>query len=72
MANKQKCACGRELHYTDKANQLMVQKLVDQLGENVKVIYTGNGKTYLVQRHFIALHGLKGADLPKLGFKEIV
>lgn len=62
------CACGKPLHYTDATMREMVQKLVDQLGEEIPVIY--GHKTYMIPRHFIALHGLKALNLPKLGFKE--
>jgi len=66
---KQKCWCGKPLHYKDKKTEKMVQELVDQLGEFVLV--TVAGRTFLVQRHFVALHGIEGKDLSKLGFKEI-
>lgn len=64
------CHCGKPLHYKDKKNQKMVQDLVDQLGEFIPV--TRGGKTFSVQRHWIALHGITpDTNLEKLGFKEI-
>jgi len=64
-----KCHCGKPLHYSDKKEQKGVQKLVDQLGEFVPV--TVGPRTWMVQRHFVALHGIKGKDLADLGFKEV-
>lgn len=63
------CACGRPLHYSDPASQAQVQTLVDRLGADVEV--TVGNRSWLVQRHYIALHGIKGADLPTLGFPEV-
>jgi hypothetical protein len=41
--------------------------LIDKLGENVEFKY-GN-EVYLVPRHYVALHGIKGVDLPSLAQK---
>ena len=65
----ERCHCGRPLHYTDRATELMVKELVRQLGEYIKI--TVDGRTWLVQRQYIALHGIKGSELPGLGFQEI-
>jgi hypothetical protein len=47
--------------------------MVEELGPNVKVEVTGLG-SWIVPRHFIALHGLKAQELPQLakqfGFAE--
>lgn len=43
---------------------------IDKFGEFVKVSYAPTGKTYSVPRIYIAIHGLKGKDLSKLGFIE--
>jgi hypothetical protein len=60
------CACGRPLHYTDPSIKRAVQKLIDRLGADVVV--TVGDQSWAVQRHYIALHGLKAADLSTLGF----
>ena len=65
-----KCACGLPLHYTDEKIEAAVNQLVAQLGEYITV--TAEDKSYSVQRHFIALHGLKAAELPLLLAKGIV
>ena len=67
--NPEMCHCGRPLHYTDPVIERMVRALIRQLGEYIKV--TVNGRTWLVQRHYIALHGIKESELPELGFQEI-
>ena len=66
----QRCACGLPLHYTDPQKQAEVQKLVDELGEWMPV-HVGNDR-YLVQRHYIALHGLKGNQVQSLMEQGIV
>lgn len=69
------CACGKPLHYTDRQIQRAVQWLVDQKGECVEVKVIGKPDTYLVPRHFIALHGMKASELEDLaafyGFKQV-
>ena len=52
-----RCACGRPLHYSDPTIQRMVESLIEQNGPNV-VISVGS-RSWLVQRHYIALHGLR-------------
>jgi hypothetical protein len=73
MTAEKMCACGKPLHYTTPHIQELVERLVADSGECVKV--TVLGRTFLVPRHFIALHSLKGSDLPKLavqyGFEEV-
>lgn len=69
MAEDDRCACGRPLHYTDKNIQRQVQKMVDRLGADVVV--TIGDRSWAVQRHFIALHGLRAVELPTLGFPEV-
>ena len=69
MNEPERCHCGRPLHYTDPAIEAMVRMLIRELGEYIKI--TVDGRTWLVQRHYIALHGIKGSELPDLGFQEI-
>jgi len=64
------CACGKPLHYTDAAAEAMVSRLVRELGEHIPVVV--EGVRYKVQRHYIALHGLKAQDLPRLARQGIV
>src|SRR4051794_6113573 len=66
----QQCACGEFLHYTDPAIERYVTQQVEQLGEYTPVVVPGLG-VWMVQRHYIALHGLKAADLPTLGFRQV-
>ena len=67
------CACGQRLHYQDPANYAKVAALVRELGSDLPV--TVGRRTWMVPRHFIALHGLRAADLPELaliyGFTEV-
>ena len=62
------CHCGQPLHYQDARIQASVELLVRLLGEYMPV--RAGGRTWLVQRHYIALHGIKAAELPFLGFEE--
>jgi len=67
------CACGKPLHYTNKKIEAQVRELVAQHGPNIPVKI--EGRTYLIPRHYIALHGLKAAVLNDLatshGFQEV-
>jgi hypothetical protein len=64
------CACGKPLHYTNPATRMQVERLVATAGPDVTVL--GNGRTWLMPRHYIALHGLKTRDLPSLRFPELL
>lgn len=66
------CFCGKPLHYSDPAKKKMLDDLSAELGEFITVKNISDGKEYKVQRHYIALHGIKGKDLASLGFEEIV
>lgn len=63
------CHCGRPLHYSDPFNEQLMMRVVERHGEMVRV-QTQNG-TWLVQRHYIALHGLKEVDVAQLGFERV-
>jgi len=63
------CVCGRPLHYTDPNIKAHVESLVATLGSHIRV--NCGGKTYLVPRHYIALHGLIASDLPRMKFEEV-
>ena len=69
MPPEDMCHCGRPLHYTDPVIERIVRGLIRDLGEYAKVSVAG--RTWLVQRHYIALHGIRAVDLPYLGFEEI-
>lgn len=64
------CHCGQPLHYTNRDIERMVRSLIAETDEYVVVRCAG--RSWKVQRHYIALHGLRGADIPSLGFEEIV
>ena len=64
----QMCACGRPLHYSNPKARAFVADLVARLGPSIRV--TVGGRTWLVPRHYIALHGIKAWALPSLGFPE--
>ena len=62
-----KCDCGLPLHYSSSKSRRAVEDLVAELGPTVPV-HTSQG-SWLVPRHFIALHGLKAIELPELAEK---
>ncbi len=64
-----KCFCGKALHYSDPAIRDMISGMVERLGEFVPVRV--GSRTWLVSRHYIALHGLRAVDIPTLGFQEV-
>ena len=55
------CACGRSLHYGSAAAHLKVLDLIHRLGPTTTVLI--GGRRFRVQRHYIALHGLRAQDL---------
>ena len=67
------CACGKPLHYTDPVHEELVRSFVARFGEKIKV--TVNGRSFMVPRHFIALHGLRASEILQIaaryGFEEI-
>lgn len=69
MAHEELCHCGQPLHYSDPKIQEMIETMVRGLGPRVRVTF--GGRTWLVPRHYIALHGLKSIELPFLGFEEV-
>lgn len=65
-----RCACGRPLHYSSPTRQKVVDDLVRRLGRTIRVVAPSGA--YQVDRHYIALHGLKAAELPDLARRGIV
>jgi len=63
------CACGKPLHYTNPLLQAIVQDFVNRLGENIRI--TVRDRSWMVPRHYIALHGVKAQELETLGFPEV-
>jgi hypothetical protein len=63
------CHCGRPLHYTDPVAESFTRGLVENLGPTLKV--SVQGRVWEVQRHYIALHGVRASELPDLGFPEV-
>ena len=58
------CPCGSPLHYGSAETQRLMERIVAEKGERIEV--TVEDTTWLVPRHYIALHGLLGSDLPSL------
>ena len=65
----QLCHCGQPLHYSDPKIQAQVEEIIAMTGEFIEVKLSG--KTWRVQRHYIALHGLKGSEVASLGFEQV-
>lgn len=63
------CHCGKPLHYSDKTLQDKVQKICNELGDFIEV-HTPRG-SWKVQRHYMALHGIREEELPSLGFERV-
>lgn len=63
------CHCGRPLHYVSPGAREFVDKMVKRLGEFVPVVV--EDRVWRVQRHYLALHGIKAWELPELGFEEL-
>jgi hypothetical protein len=75
MPTEKLCACGQPLHYSDPHIQELVERQIAELGEFIPVTLIGSGRRFLIPRHFLALHGIKGGDLSALaeqyGFEEV-
>lgn len=69
MTSEARCHCGRPLHYENASTEAMVRRIVKERGELVKV--TVLDRSFMVPRHYIALHGVRGWELPTLGFEEV-
>ena len=69
MSEQIMCACGRPLHYNSPEIRQVVEEIIEEMGEEVKVV-VGN-RSWMVPRHYIALHGLKAQELPTSGFPEV-
>lgn len=63
------CHCGKPLHYTNPFAEQQMRVIIQRKGEYCRI--TTGGRTWLVQRHYVALHGIRAVDLPTLGFQEI-
>jgi len=62
------CHCGKPLHYSTPDAEATAKKMVANFGPYIRV-WVGN-RCFKVQKHYIMLHGVKGEDIPKLGFHE--
>lgn len=57
------CDCGEPLHYRDDSLRQQMDAIVRGRGDRVVVTLTPSARSFSVQRHYIALHGIKGEDL---------
>jgi hypothetical protein len=64
------CACGKPLHYSDETLKGLIDKFIEDKGEFQKVTTTTG--VYKVQRHYMALHGIKEHEMPELARQGIV
>jgi hypothetical protein len=70
LNQQETCACGQPLHYRSAMIEVIMRQLVKELGDDIKVTSPQHG-TFWIQRHYLALHGLKVAELPELERKGI-
>jgi hypothetical protein len=63
------CHCGRPLHYSDPKIQAAVERQIEMLGTHITISVAW--RKWRVQRHYIALHGIKASEIATLGFEEI-
>lgn len=74
--SKEKCPCGRPLHYATEEQQRDMQAIIDQQGTHIHVSNPANPKGgWSVPRHFIALHGIHddtiAEDAERYGFEAV-
>ncbi len=65
-----KCACGKPLHYRNSELKRIIEELSSRLGQEVEVCI--GDRRFMVQRHYIALHGLNGPDVESLADQGII
>jgi hypothetical protein len=65
---KEHCACGRVLHYAGPVIQAFVERLIAALGPT-QILSAPDGRTWVVPRHYVALHGPKAGDVSRLAQK---
>jgi hypothetical protein len=70
MAEREMCHCGEPLHYVDPQAEASVRRMIDLAGSDFVTVATPAGE-FRVQRHYVALHGLRADDLPMLGFERV-
>lgn len=63
------CACGLPLHYNSPVAERIGRTQTELYG--VMIPITTPAGTWLVQRHYVLLHGLRAMDLPSLPFARI-
>lgn len=63
------CHCGKPIHYASPETRKRAQEIIARMGRHIPV--EAGDKVYKVDRHYLALHGLKAGELPELGFEEI-
>ncbi len=75
MKKTYKCICSLKEHTIDLNLATPVWRYVvetiETMGETIQISIP-NGKCYLVQRIYVAFHGVRARDLPILGFPEVV
>lgn len=57
------CACGEPLHYSSPDAERLVRQMIELSGEEYQKITVPPHGTWLVQKHYIALHGISAAEL---------
>jgi hypothetical protein len=65
------CACGEPLHYKNPVTEQATAELIRQSGEEYATVITENGR-YRVQKHYIALHGIRASDLERLATEGVI
>lgn len=67
-----KCPCDAGYHTVDMdlSEWKLAIKLIRDFGETIEVQHIPSNTIYIVPRFYIAIHGIKGAELPELGFPK--
>jgi hypothetical protein len=63
-----RCDCGEPLHYTTPVYAARMDWVVETYGPLINV-HDGSGQAWMIPRHYIALHGIKEAELRGLAAK---
>ena len=64
------CACGQPLHYADLKLRREIEQTIARTG--AELLVACGQRTWIVPRHYLALHPTKPIDLPNLRFPEVL
>ena len=66
------CPCGEQHRYSNLQTAMAIDEIIEREGEEITLTIAETNKSYLVNRHYIAFHGIKAKDLKSLADRGII